>query len=104
MEDKLEPSITYLQKLGPEHIKQIFESSKWVFSMDKNLAFKVCIRLVSTLNVSSAWPRYLHRKTWNFLDSPLQITWRRSTRNCLRNTLNISLQTNKKRTLRSTIG
>ena len=52
MEDKLEPSITYLQKLGPEHIKQIFESSKWVFSMDKNLAFKVCIRLLSTLNVS----------------------------------------------------
>ncbi|KIJ98467.1 hypothetical protein K443DRAFT_9138 [Laccaria amethystina LaAM-08-1] len=40
MEDKLEPSITYLQKLGPEHIKQIFESSRWVFSMDKNLAFK----------------------------------------------------------------
>ncbi|EDR08609.1 uncharacterized protein LACBIDRAFT_235177, partial [Laccaria bicolor S238N-H82] len=41
MEDKLEPSITYLQKLGPEHIKQIFESSRWVFSMDKTLAFKI---------------------------------------------------------------
>jgi hypothetical protein len=57
----------------------------------------------------SAWTRislsrYLHRKTWNFHDNPLQITWRRSTRNCRPNTLNISLQTNKKRTLRSTIG
>ena len=104
MEDKLEPSITYLQKLGPEHIKQIFESSRWVFSMDKNLAFKVCIRLLSTLKIFLTWPRYLRRKTWNFHDNPLQITWRRLTRNCRPNTLNISLQTNKKITLRSTIG
>ncbi|KIJ89777.1 hypothetical protein K443DRAFT_15793 [Laccaria amethystina LaAM-08-1] len=45
LQHKLEPSIsiTYLKKLGPEHIKQIFESSRWVFSMDKNLAFKIYI-------------------------------------------------------------
>ena len=50
MEDKFkEPSITHLQKLGPEHLKQIFESSRWVFSMGKNLAFKVCVRLLPTL-------------------------------------------------------
>lgn len=39
--DKLMPSITYLQKLGPEHLQQIFESSRWLFDEDKEMAFEV---------------------------------------------------------------
>jgi Vam6/Vps39-like protein vacuolar protein sorting-associated protein 39 len=41
MEDKLSPSIHYLQKLGPEHMQQVFESSRWMFDMDSNMAFEV---------------------------------------------------------------
>ncbi|KAG6810469.1 hypothetical protein H0H92_011733 [Tricholoma furcatifolium] len=41
VEDKLMPSIQYLQKLGPEHLQQIFESSRWLFATDPNLAFDV---------------------------------------------------------------
>lgn len=41
MEDKLAPSIRYLQKLGPEHLQQIFESSRWIFDMDSDMAFEI---------------------------------------------------------------
>jgi Vam6/Vps39-like protein vacuolar protein sorting-associated protein 39 len=41
MEDKLSPSIRYLQKLGPENVHQVFESSRWIFDMDSNMAFEV---------------------------------------------------------------
>ncbi|KAG6816641.1 hypothetical protein H0H87_004387 [Tephrocybe sp. NHM501043] len=40
-EDKLSPSIQYLQKLGPEHLPQIFESSRWAFATDSDLAFEI---------------------------------------------------------------
>ncbi|RXW25536.1 hypothetical protein EST38_g333 [Candolleomyces aberdarensis] len=43
LEDKLDPSIRYLQKLGPEHISQIFESARWIFNTDKDMAFKIFI-------------------------------------------------------------
>ncbi|KAG6884985.1 hypothetical protein C0993_006817 [Termitomyces sp. T159_Od127] len=41
VEDKLSPTIQYLQKLGPEHLQQIFESSRWVFAVDSNMAFDI---------------------------------------------------------------
>lgn len=41
LEDKLAPSISYLQKLGPEYLDQIFESSRWVFQQDPDKAFEV---------------------------------------------------------------
>lgn len=41
-EDKVEPTISYLQKLGPEYLKLIFEGSKWVLSVDKRRGFQVC--------------------------------------------------------------
>jgi len=41
MEDKLDPSIRYLQKLGPEYIGQIFTSSRWIFNLDPDRAFQV---------------------------------------------------------------
>lgn len=43
MEDKLDPSIRYLQKLGPEYIEQIFTSSRWIFNLDPDRAFQVNI-------------------------------------------------------------
>ncbi|CDO70890.1 hypothetical protein BN946_scf184804.g22 [Trametes cinnabarina] len=39
--DKLMPIVTYLQRLGPEHLDQIFEHSKWVFEQDRDIAFEI---------------------------------------------------------------
>lgn len=40
-EDKLQPSILYLQKLGPEYMDLVFSSSRWMFDVDSNMAFQV---------------------------------------------------------------
>lgn len=42
VEDKLRPSISYLQKLGPEYLDQIFKYSRWIFDQDADMAFEVC--------------------------------------------------------------
>lgn len=39
--DKLGPTISYLQKLGPDYLSQIFDSARWVFSLDQDMAFDV---------------------------------------------------------------
>ena len=39
--DKLMPSVSYLQKLGPEHLEQIFKSARWVFEQNRDIAFEV---------------------------------------------------------------
>ncbi|KAF9007557.1 hypothetical protein BDQ17DRAFT_1350883 [Cyathus striatus] len=41
IELKLSPSISYLQKLGPEHIDQIFNSARWIFDQDVDMAFEI---------------------------------------------------------------
>lgn len=41
MGDKLGPSVSYLQKLGPEYLDQIFESARWVFEQDRGMVFEV---------------------------------------------------------------
>ncbi|KAG1770992.1 vacuolar sorting protein 39 domain 1-domain-containing protein [Suillus occidentalis] len=41
MRDKLDPSIFYLRKLGPEYINQVFESSRWIFEEDRHMAFEI---------------------------------------------------------------
>lgn len=41
-EDRLRPSVAYLQKLGPEHLPLILEFSKWLFTENESLAFEVC--------------------------------------------------------------
>ncbi len=41
MREKLMPSVQYLQRLGPEHIDQIFESAHWIFEQDPDIAFEV---------------------------------------------------------------
>jgi hypothetical protein len=45
MEDRLSPSIHYLQKLGVEHTQQVFESSRWIFDMDPDMAFEVSLKV-----------------------------------------------------------
>jgi hypothetical protein len=41
MEDKLDPSIQYLRKLGPEYIDQVFNYARWIFDADSDMAFEV---------------------------------------------------------------
>ncbi|EMD34098.1 hypothetical protein CERSUDRAFT_141580 [Gelatoporia subvermispora B] len=41
MRDKLMPSVTYLQRLGPEHLDLIFECSRWVFEEDADIGFEI---------------------------------------------------------------
>ncbi|KAG2140140.1 hypothetical protein DEU56DRAFT_798886 [Suillus clintonianus] len=41
MRDKLDPSISYLRKLGPEYINQVFESSRWIFEENRDMAFEI---------------------------------------------------------------
>jgi Vam6/Vps39-like protein vacuolar protein sorting-associated protein 39 len=40
-EQKFTPSVRYLQKLGPEHIDQIFNSSRWILQENEELGFQV---------------------------------------------------------------
>ncbi|PFH51068.1 hypothetical protein AMATHDRAFT_143451 [Amanita thiersii Skay4041] len=41
IQDKLWPTIAYLQKLGPEHLDQIFLTARWVFEVDQDMAFEI---------------------------------------------------------------
>jgi hypothetical protein len=47
--DKLMPSVSYLQKLGPEHLQQIFNSSRWIFELNGDIAFEVFFFLMKFL-------------------------------------------------------
>jgi Vam6/Vps39-like protein vacuolar protein sorting-associated protein 39 len=40
-QDKLMPSVNYLQRLGPEYLDQVFEYSRWVFEQDVDIGFEV---------------------------------------------------------------
>ena len=42
LRDKLMPSVSYLPRLGPEHLQQIFGAARWVFEQDADIAFEVC--------------------------------------------------------------
>jgi hypothetical protein len=41
IDDKVDPTVTYLQKLGPEYLDLISESAKWVLSLDKKKGLQV---------------------------------------------------------------
>ncbi|KAH6909213.1 rab guanyl-nucleotide exchange factor [Coprinopsis sp. MPI-PUGE-AT-0042] len=43
LEEKLDPSIQYLQQLGPEHLPQIFESARWVIDTNHDMGFNIFI-------------------------------------------------------------
>ena len=42
LEEKVGPTVRYLQKLGSTHLILIFESSKWIFDLDPQAALEVC--------------------------------------------------------------
>jgi len=54
MEDKLWPSIQYLQKLGSEYTDLVFNYSKWMFDVDSEMAFQVLLlfMILSILSIS----------------------------------------------------
>jgi hypothetical protein len=51
-DDKLRPTIRYLQHLGPEYIEATFDSSRWVIGQDRDKGFEV------SRGRHSAIPRY----------------------------------------------
>ncbi|KAK4050609.1 Vacuolar morphogenesis protein 6 [Microbotryomycetes sp. JL201] len=42
-EEKIGPTVRYLQKLGSEHLGVILENSKWVFEIDKDAAMQIFV-------------------------------------------------------------
>ena len=49
MDDKLSPSIHYLQKLGPEYIDQVFKYARWVLDTDQDMGFQACSQSIYIL-------------------------------------------------------
>lgn len=43
IEDKVEPIVTYVQKLGPDHLDLIFSASEWVFSLSATAGLEIFI-------------------------------------------------------------
>jgi hypothetical protein len=41
IEEKVDPMVRYLQKLGAEHVEVIYEASKWVFEQDRAAGLQV---------------------------------------------------------------
>jgi hypothetical protein len=41
VEAKVRPTVTYLQRLGPEYLAQVYEYSKWVLAQDREIGFEV---------------------------------------------------------------
>jgi Vam6/Vps39-like protein vacuolar protein sorting-associated protein 39 len=81
VEEKLEPTIRYLQKLGPEHLDLIFEGAKWIFATDWQRAlvvrsppllrsrsrdFNMLERLRSLRPIWKRWRPYLDMR-WLFI-------------------------------------
>jgi len=83
MREKLQPTVTYLQKLGEEYIDQVFKYARWVFQQDQNIAFEVrstsrlVLRIAPSLNLSFC--RFSSLRMSNFLDPRLQTFSRPST-------------------------
>jgi hypothetical protein len=43
VEDKVDPTVTYVQKLGPDHLELIFSASEWVFSLSPSAGLDIFI-------------------------------------------------------------
>lgn len=63
------PSVSYLQKLGPEYLQQVFESARWIFERDRDIAFEVRILFRLLLHILiQYYHRYLRPKMWSYLE------------------------------------
>lgn len=49
VEEKVRPTISYVQKLGPEYLEQIFDSARWVYTNDPSLVLEVYTNLNAIL-------------------------------------------------------
>ncbi|KAM0752115.1 hypothetical protein T439DRAFT_299856 [Meredithblackwellia eburnea MCA 4105] len=54
-EEKLGPTIRYLQKLGSEHLELIFESSRWIFDISQEAGLEI---FIADLEEVESLPRY----------------------------------------------
>lgn len=48
-EEKVGPTVRYLQKLGADHVDLIFDSSLWVFEADRTAGLDVSVVSLSSL-------------------------------------------------------
>ena len=44
------PSVHYLQKLGPEYLELILDSSYWIFERCSDIGFEVMFKLPSSMS------------------------------------------------------
>lgn len=44
------PSVNYLQRLGPEHLDQIFRAARWVIDEDADIGFEVRVFVLNNLS------------------------------------------------------
>ncbi|KAK4703357.1 Vam6/Vps39-like protein vacuolar protein sorting-associated protein 39, partial [Phenoliferia sp. Uapishka_3] len=58
-EEKVGPTVRYLQKLGSEHVELIFESSRWVFEADRAAGLDI---FIADLEEVESLPRYATMK------------------------------------------
>jgi Vam6/Vps39-like protein vacuolar protein sorting-associated protein 39 len=75
MRDRLQPSISYLQRLGPEYLDQIFTHSRWMFELDPNMAFEVCERTGDANIHANPMIRFLRPKKSSYLAGLLRTFW-----------------------------
>lgn len=73
--DKLGPTISYLQKLGPEYLTQIFEASHWVLETDRDMAFEVSWFVILFRKILSVL-RFLLPKNDSFQKLKWLIIWK----------------------------
>ena len=45
IEDKIRPTVSYVQNLGPEYLDQVFEAARWIFKLKSESVFEVGVIL-----------------------------------------------------------
>ena len=54
VEDKIRPSVSYVQNLGPEYLDQIFETTKWIHQHKPDAVFDVNPLLMMSASLGCA--------------------------------------------------
>ncbi|ORY62729.1 hypothetical protein BCR35DRAFT_308965 [Leucosporidium creatinivorum] len=71
-EEKVGPTIRYLQKLGADHVTVIFESSRWVFEADRAAALEI---FIADLEEVESLPRHATMAHLERIGSDVCITY-----------------------------
>lgn len=56
-DERLQPTVRYLQRLGPENLELLFQSARWVMSQDRDAGFEV----ISNLRVRDIRVEYIQK-------------------------------------------